>query len=433
MRLEEFAEVVRAAGFEPPQSEITIKGADPIYPSPMRLGTGMATALGMVASAIDDIWYHRTGKRQQIKIDIAQSAIGISSMWLLKIDGERAVEKFPLTLSPAEGVFRCADDRWISTLSFFPGLADGILEILECASDHASVAQAIARWDSTELETALTERHLTGTVVRSHEEWLDHPQGNILRDAPVVELERIDDAPPISLPGGERPLAGLRVLDMTRVLAGPTLARTLAEFGADVLQIGTPHVPDLVPAQADTGHGKRRAHLNLSHAQDVDRLRQVLSTADVFSQSDRAGAMASKNFGPKEVAGIKPGIIYVSVNCFGHDGPWQGKRGFDPNAQAAVGIHALHQPPGEEWPVSGVSRAMNDYATGYWGAYGVLEALQRRAKEGGSWHVKVSLCQTARWFMRLGTPHDPNSGLDDDALLSLADHTGNCRIPLTDA
>jgi crotonobetainyl-CoA:carnitine CoA-transferase CaiB-like acyl-CoA transferase len=421
MRLEEFAEVVRVAGLEPPQSEIIIEGVDPILRSPMCLGAGMAAAHGMVASSIDDIYHQRTGKRQRITIDLAHSAVGASSMWLLRVDGERAVERYPVPSSPTDGAFQCADDRWIYMLSIFPRLADGTLDILECESDRPSVTQAIAQWDSAELETALTERHLTGTVLRTHEEWLEHPQGRILRDVPVVELERIDDAPPILLPDGERPLTGLRVLDTTRVLAGPTLSRTLAEFGADVLQIGTPQVPDLVAAQADTGHGKRRAYLNLANAEDEDRLRPLLSTADVFSQSDRAGAMASKGLGPKEVADIKPGIIYVSVNCFGHVGPWKSKRGFDPNAQAAVGIYSLHQSPGEAFSLGGVPMAMNDYATGAWGAYGVLQALQRRAKEGGSWHVKVSLCQTANWFMRMGTPHAAASGLGDEDLVALAD------------
>ena len=348
-------------------------------------------------------------------------------MWLLKIDGEPAITRFPTQPSPADGVFQCADRRWVFTASGFPRLGAGTLEVLGCQPDRDAVIQAVAKRESAELEESLTARGLTGVVVRTHDEWLEHPQGEAIRDVPAVVIERIADAPPTPLPAGGRPLSGLRVLDTTRVLAGPTVARTLAEFGADVLQVGVPHVPDLVFNQADTGHGKRRAFLDLTRPEDSGRMRQLLVHADVFSQSDRAGSMKRLGFGPDEVAALRPGIIYMSENCYGHVGPWEAKRGFDMNAQATCGIYGLHQAPGETLPRGGVAMAMNDYGTGYWGAYGVLRALLRRAQEGGSWHVKVSLSQTARWFMRLGTPYDKASGLADADLLALADRYREAR------
>jgi crotonobetainyl-CoA:carnitine CoA-transferase CaiB-like acyl-CoA transferase len=402
-----FHELVRLAGLTPPgAAEIRIAGDDPVYPSPLPLGRGAATALAMVAAGIDDIWYAGTGRRQPIAIDLQHAAVTISGMWVLRIDEQLATQKFAGDGPgmPTLGTFRCRDGRWILLMDTFPGLATAALGVLGCEPAPEAIRAAIALRDSDELEAAFVAARSTGVVIRDHREWLQHPQGQWLRDVPVVEIERIGDAGPIPLPRGARPLSGLRVIDSTRVLAGPTISRTLAEFGADVLHIGSPNVPDLEAAQADTGHGKRRAFIDLDQPEGPDLLSELVRGADVFSQSYRAGAMEQRGFGPKAVAELRPGVIYVSENCYGQGGPWQHKRGFDGNAQAASGIMLLNaRDPQQGLQSGGPAMAMNDYCTGYWGAYGVLEALQRRAREGGSWHVKVSLSQTARWFMRMDT------------------------------
>ncbi|MDP6970830.1 MAG: CoA transferase [Pseudomonadales bacterium] len=412
----EFARVIDAAGQRLPQSSITFFGGDPVFPSPMCLASGMGSALAMVGSAIDDIWGARTGRRQEIEIDLNHAALFMSSMWLLKVDGKAATTTDNLGPLPVEGLFHCADGKWISISCVFPALTNGTLEVLGCAPDHDSAVKAIARWKSFELEEALTEKDLSGVVVRSEDEWLNHPQGAATSDLPVVELECIGDAPVSQLPECERPLAGLRVLDLTRVLAGPTISRTLAQFGAEVLHISAPHLPDLNSSQIDTGHGKRRTHLNIDKKVDERRLWELVQGADVFSQSYRTGRLAQRGFAPERVAAAKPGIIYVSENCYGHVGPWLHKRGYDSNVRAVSGVLRVHEQPGDPIDPQRLHYAMHDYGTGCWGAYGVLQALKNRAKVGGSWHVKVSLNQTARWFMRLGTPFDPNDAPPQDEL-----------------
>jgi len=375
----------------------------------------------MVATAIEEIWARKTGRRQQVAIDLRHAAAAISSMWLVRIGGQRAVEQMiggrPVTI----GQYRSADGRLIWLQDSHRGLQQGALEVLAAEPTVESVAEAIAHRNASELEEAFVERGLTGVIVRKPEEWLEHPAGAALRDVPVVEIERIGDAAPIPLPSGPRPLSGLRVLEDTRILAGPTISRTLAEFGADVLQIGTErHIGEESEAMlADTGHGKRRAYLDLVTEDGLETARELLRTADVFSQSYRAGSLERLGLGAEAVAALRPGIVYVSMNCFGFRGPWMAKRGFDGNAQAASGIRHIQM--GERPPdLSGVAMAMNDYGTGYWGAYGVLRALQLRAEQGGSYHVRVSLGQTAMYFLRLGAPHDRDDGLDRDAMLGLA-------------
>lgn len=425
MKRERIDELAGLAGVGPPRhSDITVVGDDPIYPSPLPLGAGASTVLSLVAAAIDDLWARRTGRRQPITIDLAHAAVTISSMWLLRIGGRLALEHFADAgaPSPVTGVFRCRDGRWLLIMDSFPHLTEAALRVLGCEASRDAVTRAIAARDSIELEDAFVEASLTGVIVREPAEWIQHPQGRWIHDVPAVQIEKIGEAPPTPLPDGPRPLTGLRVLDSTRILAGPTIARTLAEFGADVLHVGSPNLPVLPPGEVDTGHGKRRAYLDLEQPGGSERMRELVSGADVFSQSYRSGAMARRGFGPEVVAALRPGIIYVSENCYGHGGPWERKRGFDGNAQAASGITLLNErDPERAFDRAGPAMAMNDYCTGYWGAYGVLAALERRAAEGGSWHVKVSLSQTARWFLRMGTPYAVSSGMSARQITELAE------------
>ena len=416
MTQKEFARIIDASGVSFPQSATSFKGGDPVFPSPMCLASGMGAAMAMVGSGIDDIWAARSGRRQEINVDLNHAALFMSSMWLLKVDGEVATTMDELDDLPVEGLFKCRDGKWISISCVFPPLTNGTLEVLGCESDRDSAAAAIAEWESFELEEALTERDLSGVVIRNEKEWLNHPQGHAASSLPVVELEQIGDAPPSPLPEGTRPLSGLRVLDLTRVLAGPTVSRTLAEFGADVLHIGAPHLADLKSSQADTGHGKRRAHINIDKPEDKRLLRELMRDADIFSQSFRTGHLAQRGFSPEQVAAASPGVIYVSENCYGHKGPWIHKRGYDSNVRAASGVLLLHEQPGAPADPERLHFAMHDYATGCWGAYGVLAALKKRAEVGGSWHVKVSLNQTARWFLSLGTPYDQSASQTQTSL-----------------
>ena len=215
----------------------------------------------------------------------------------------------------------------------------------------------------------------------------------------MLEIVRLGDSPPQPLPGGTRPLSGIRVLDLTRVLAGPTCARTLAEHGADVLKITAPHLPHSGWLEFDTGLGKLSAYLDLRNGKDAEILRTLVGTADVFSQSYRPGALEHHGFGPGELAALRPGIICVELSAWGRDGPWHKRRGFDTIVQTASGMAMLSgdgiKP--QLMPVSAI-----DYVSGYLMAFGTMLALARRAQEGGSWLVRVSLARTGRWIVERG-------------------------------
>jgi crotonobetainyl-CoA:carnitine CoA-transferase CaiB-like acyl-CoA transferase len=197
-------------------------------------------------------------------------------------------------------------------------------------------------------------------------------------------------------------LSGVRVLDLTRVIAGPVCGRTLAAHGADVMNIASPNIPNLPRLAIDTGHGKLTAHLELRDRPGNDRLRELVSKADIFVQGYRPGGLAALGFSPDDAARIRPGIVYVSLSAYGHIGPWSGRRGFDSLTQTASGInHAEAQAAGQAAPKPLPCQAL-DHGSGYLLAFGALIALMRRMREGGSWHVQVSLARTGRWIRDLG-------------------------------
>ena len=375
-------------------------GTDPILPIPFRIGDTAAASLAAVGLAVSDLWKIRTGRGQDVRVDVRQATASMRSSRYMTKDGKSiAAERHTLM-----GVYPAKNGRWSYLHCNFPNHRDAALSVLGVEEDAEAVRQAVSRWDALELEEAIITARGAGGMVRSMDEWAQHPQSAAVASLPLIEIEKIGDSPPVPLPEGSRPLSGVRVLDLTRVLAGPTCARTLAEHGADVLKITGPHLPSIGSQEFDTGHGKLSAHLDLREEKDLETLRELIRQADVFSQGYRPGTLAGRGLAPKDLAGLRPGIVYVSLSAFGRVGPWASRRGFDTVVQTVSGITARQGElfpgavPGPQfYPVSAI-----DYLTGYLMAFGTLLALARRAREGGSWLVRISLAQTGSWLVGRG-------------------------------
>jgi hypothetical protein len=242
--------------------------------------------------------------------------------------------------------------------------------------------------------------------MRSHQEWSDLPHARALAALPLISIEKIGEAAPRPWPAGDRPLAGLRVLDLSRVIAGPVAGRTLAVHGADVLLISGPDLPAIPWLTIDTGRGKLTSFVELKSEQGKSALRDLLARADIFSQGYRPQALAALGFSPQETARISPGIVCVSLSAYGHAGPWAERRGFDSLVQTATGFnYAEGQAAGVEGPRE-LPAQMLDHATGYLMAFGAMMAKARQSREGGSWHVRVSLARTGQWLWNLGRVAD---------------------------
>jgi crotonobetainyl-CoA:carnitine CoA-transferase CaiB-like acyl-CoA transferase len=195
------------------------------------------------------------------------------------------------------------------------------------------------------------------------------------------------------------------VLELTRILAGPVAGRTLAAYGADVLLVNSPALPN-IDAIADTSRGKRSAHVDLRTDAGRDTLRVLVRDAHVFMQAYRPGALDALGFGAETLAAIAPGIVCVSLSAYGHVGPWAGRRGFDSLVQTATGFNVAEAQAAGAASPKAMPVQILDYAAGFLMAFGTAVALRRQATEGGSWHVRVSLAGTGRWLRSLGRVPD---------------------------
>ncbi len=384
-------------------------GGDPILPTPFRIGDCAAASLAAVGLAVSDLWELRTGHRQEVAVNVRRATASLRSSKYMTMDGCPAgAERHPVM-----GVYPARNGRWIYLHCNFPNHRDAALSVLGVEEDTNAVRRAAALWDALELEEAIIAANGAGGMARSMQEWARHPQSAAVASLPLLEIEKIGHSPPEPLPEGVRPLSGIRVLDLTRVLAGPTCARTLAEHGADVMKITAPHLPSIGAQEYDTGHGKLSAHLDLRERNDLETLKGLAREADIFSQGYRPGTLAGRGLSPEGLAALRPGVIYVSLSAFGRLGPWASRRGFDTVVQTVSGITARQgelfpgpEPGPQFYPVSAI-----DYLTGYLMAFGALVALARRAREGGSWLVRISLAQTGRWLV--GRGQLPESELGD--------------------
>jgi len=402
---------VELAGLRmPPGWDYEVAGADPVLRSPHHLGEGAAVARLLSGLAAAELWRLRTGRRQRVAVDVRHAAASLNSARYAHSVGQTDPGRIS---SLVTRIVAARDGRHVQLHGSFHDTPQILAELgLDGHATPAAVDGAVARRDAFELEQAFIRRGICGGVVRSRAEWAAHPQGQALASLPVVTLTKIGEAPPEPLPAGGRPCSGVRVLDLTRVLAGPTCAKTLAEHGADVLHVRAPHL-ETDRFAMETGIGKRQALIDLREPAQAAALRELTREADVFSQGYRLGAMARRGLGPAEVAALRPGVVYVSENCYGPVGPWAGRPGWEQLGQAATGM-SFRQGQGHGAPRLAPA-AVNDYSTGFFAAYGAMTALARRATEGGSWHVQVSLCQTAMWYQRLGEHCDPAAAPELDA------------------
>lgn len=402
---------------------VTLTGDDPMLPTDVKIGTAAAAVIAATGLAASEIWCLRTGRAQSVAVDMRAAVAAFRSERYLRVNGGPASDG----RSPLFGFYPTGDGRWIQIHANMPHHHAGHVRFLGCEETRESMAAAVARWKAQDLEDALNAAGLPAGLVRERGEWLAHPHARAVAELPLLEIIRIGESAPEPFGGGDRPLSGVRVLDLTRVIAGPEGGRMLASHGADVLLVTSPHLPNLPSHVIDFGLGKRSASLDLRRAADADRLQALITRADVFAQSYRPGALARLGFAAEEVARLRPGIVYVTLSAYGHAGPWRERRGFETLIQSVSGL--AH----EQGFGGGLGRPLHlpaqvvDHATGYLAALGALAALARRAREGGSYLVRVSLVQTGRWVDSLGRVAGRH--VVDQAAADVGDLLATCESP----
>jgi len=393
------AEIWQLAGLPPAAlDQVRLTGAEPVLPSSFRVGAAAQGTIAAAGLAAAELWRRRGGRAQAVGVDMRHAAIEFLSEHVFKLDGGPP----PRIFDKIWGTYRCGDGRWVRLHTNFPHHREAVLALLACDYERAAVAAALQGWQAPAFEAAVVERGGVVSMMRTTEEWQAHPHCQALDRLPLLGFEEIGAAPAEPLAPAARPLGGVRVLDLTRVIAGPVCGRTLAAHGADVLRITGPHLTDNAALVMDGGRGKLSAHLDLRQEAERARLGRLVGEADVFVQGYRPGAIAQWGFAPEDLAKLRPGIVCVSLSAFGHAGPWSGRRGFDSIVQTASGInHAEAEAAGVDGPKPLPCQAL-DHASGYLMALGAMAGLMRRGERGGSWHVRVALARTGRWLQGLG-------------------------------
>ena len=347
--------------------------------------------------------------------DFAEASIALAGTALARLGGGGSVEVdrrlaslwFDMTLAPVgweapslwdavAGDYPCRDG-WIRLHTNAPHHRDAALAVLQTPADRAAVADAVLQWDGAALESAVVAQGGCAAQMRSGAQWQSHPQGRAVRAEPLVQWQDHGDCTPFA-PFSGPDLAGVKVLDLTRVLAGPVATRFLAGFGADVLRIDPPSWNE-PSVEMEVTLGKRCAGLDLRRAGDLAHLKELIREADVFVHGYRADALDRLGLGDEVRRALNPSLIDVRLNAYGWSGPWRGRRGFDSLVQMSCGIaaHGMAQ-AGAERPTPLPVQAL-DHATGYLMAACVLQGLAAR-QQGRVTSARLSLARTAQSLMQ---------------------------------
>src|SRR5229473_1212174 len=293
---------------------VALTGEEPQLPSSFRIAAAAQASIAAAGLAAAQIWKLRSGQSQDVAVDMRHAVVECRSERYLRVDGKPP----PAAWDAIAGIYKTRDQRFVRLHTNFRHHRDAVCKVLNCKPERDDVQAALMQWDGEAFETAAYADGGVVAMMRSHEEWSALPHARALAELPLISIEKIGEAAPRPWPGGDRPLAGLRVLDLSRVIAGPVAGRTLAVHGADVLLISGPDLP---------------------------------AGADIFSQGYRPQALAALGFSPQDAARISPGIVYVSLSAYGHAGPWAERRGFDSLVQTATGFnHAEGQAAGVDGP-----------------------------------------------------------------------------------
>ncbi|MET8850496.1 CoA transferase [Amycolatopsis sp. NPDC004625] len=395
-------------GSAPGEFELT--GTEAVLPGPYRVAAAATASIAAATLAAGEMLRVRGIEPGAVTADTRHAAAAFHSEQLLRVDGVGAEAVW----APLSGNYRAADG-WVRLHCNYPRHEAAVCWGLGVPGTRGAVAKAVAGRPAREVEHAVVSAGGAAAELRSPEDWAAHPQGEAVASLPLVSLEPVADAPKRTLFYSDRPLGGIRVLELTHVLAGPVAGRVLAAHGADVLHIGAAHLPRVEALVRDTNQGKRSAFVALDTEGGRARLKKLISRADVLLQSFRPGAMERIGLGPAELAELRPGLVIADLSAYGWAGPWARRRGFDSLVQMSNGM-AFGAGEPSPLPVQAL-----DHATGWLTAAAVMTALRRQVADGGAWRARLSLAGTGRWLDSLGRKDPAAADVDYGDLMEEAD------------
>lgn len=383
---------------------VQLIGDDPVFPSSFNVATAAQVSIASAAGIAAELGHTRGLPPQTVTVDRTLAAIECTSHFTLN---NKTTPKF----AELSGLYQCSDG-WLRLHANFDHHRDAALKVagLPTGSNtpRTDLEAKALDFKRDQLELEILNNGGACAAVRTFAQWDNLPQAKAVAELPLVEITKIGEAAPkphARLSKGHSPLSNIRILDLTRILAGPVCGRTLAAYGADVMLINSPKLPN-IDSIIETSRGKLSAHIDLTMDSGKAALHQLLKETHAFIQGYRPGAIAAHDLSPETLAADYPGIVYTSLSAYGRKGPWSNRRGFDSLLQSASGINmAEAAAKGVDTPTA-LPMQILDYASGFLMAFGTQVALQKQITEGGSWHVQVSLARTGLWLRSLGQYSD---------------------------
>jgi len=408
-----YDDIAHAASLQTPADKIEVEQTPTFLKEPIKVAdfaAGVVAALGVSAAELGEA---RGLPSQEISVDRRHATLSLNDgihhymNGVVIVGGEITV--------PVNGFYQSRDGKWMCFNGAYPHLRDGILKYFDAPHDQESLIKKIADHDSAKIESDFEELGLCMAPMFSHEEWLAHPQGQAMSGEPVVQVMRFGDAKQHVLPEAKhRPLEGVRVLDVTHVIAGPWSTRVLADHGADVISVRNPAFPFLYPAIFEESYGKKQILLHLGMKKSKERFVELIKGADVLVWGYTPGSLDRLGLTREALMELNPNLVLTHVSAYGPTGPWAQRKGWEQLSQTCSGMVELASRGQDQHHLTAALPC--DYGTGYLAAIGTIAALKQRQEQGGFWDVHAALTRTAMEILSL--PHEaeeavPTSLKDD--------------------
>lgn len=396
-----YNDIAKAVALTTPADRIKVEQTPTFLKEPMKIADFAVGTVAAFGTSVAELGRARGLPEQEVSVDRRQATLSFNDGLYHYMNG--VVILGGEIMVPVNGFYETRDGQWMCFNGAYPHLRDGILKYFNAPHDQDALIKQVAQHDSAKIEADFEQLGLCGAPLCTHEEWLAHPQGQALSAEPVVLMEKVGDAKQRVLPAAKYcPLEGVRVIDVTHVIAGPWSTRILADNGADVISVRNPTFPFLYPAIFEESYGKKQILLHLGMERSKARFTELIKTADVLVWGYGPGSLDRLGFTREVLMELNPNLVLTKVSAYGPQGPWAKRKGWEQLSQTCSGMVDLASRGRDQKHL--VAALPNDYGTGYLAATGTIAALRQRQEQGGFWEVEAMLTRTAMEILSL--PHE---------------------------
>lgn len=396
-----YDDIAKATSLATPSSSIKVEQTPTYLKEPIQVADFMTAVVAATGASAVELGQARGLPQQEISVDRRHATLTANNAAFHYINGVMVTGGEIMV--PANAFYETRDGKWMCFNGAYPHLRDGILNYFDAANNQEALIKKVAQHDAAKIEADFEKLGLCTAPLLTHKEWLAHPQGEAMGKLPIVQLQQFGNAKVRKLPEAQhRPLEGVRVIDVTHVVAGPWATRVLADHGADVISVRHPLFPFLYPVIFEESYGKKQILLHLKIEKMKQRFTELIKDADVLVWGFAPGSLDRLGFSREVLMKLNPNLVVTHVSAYGPEGPWSNRKGWEQLSQTCSGMVDLASQGRDQHHL--VAALPNDYGTGYLAAIGTMSALRQRQEQGGFWEVHAMLTRTAMEMMSL--PHE---------------------------